>query len=439
MVGRGLVERQAEPVRVDEAQIDAGVAGGDQQLVGAAGDRQGQRVEEGLVDDLDADGAQGAGQDGGQAVHAARDPGQALRPVPDGVEAGDHRQQHLGGADVAGRLVAADMLLAGLQRHAQGGLAAAVDRDADDPAGHGALVGFLGREERGVRPAIAHRHAEALGRAQHDVGAELAGRGQERQRQEIAGDDGEAALGLDGGDGGAQVADAAVAGGVLQQRAEHGLAVELGQGIARDQLDALMAGAGLQHGQRLRMHAVVDEEQGRLAAADPVRHGHGLGGGGGLVEQRGVGQLHAGEVDHHLLVVEHGFEPALADLGLVGRVGRVPAGAFQHVAQDHRRGVGAVIAHADHRGGDAVAVRHRPQRCERLGLGAGGRQGQRPVGADRGRDDARGQLVERAGAHDRQHGRQLVRAGAEMAVDERVAGLGLDPGRARHGQAMLSR
>ena len=44
----------------------------------------------------------------------AGDAGQALRPVPQSVESGHHRQQDLRGTDVRGRLLAADMLLAGL-------------------------------------------------------------------------------------------------------------------------------------------------------------------------------------------------------------------------------------------------------------------------------------------------------------------------------------
>jgi hypothetical protein len=57
----------------------------------------------------------------------------------------------------------------------------------------------------GVRAAITHRHAEALRRTDGDVGAEIAGRGQQRQRQQIGGDDGEAALRVDGLNGRAQI------------------------------------------------------------------------------------------------------------------------------------------------------------------------------------------------------------------------------------------
>jgi hypothetical protein len=47
---------------------------------------------------------------------------QPVGAVVDGVHRGHHGQQHLRGADVAGRLLAADVLLAGLQRQAQAGL-----------------------------------------------------------------------------------------------------------------------------------------------------------------------------------------------------------------------------------------------------------------------------------------------------------------------------
>ena len=71
-----------------------------------------------------------------RAAAMARQP---FRAVIDRVHRGHHRQQHLRGADVRGRLLAADMLLAGLQRQPVGRLPARIDRHADDPAGHRAL------------------------------------------------------------------------------------------------------------------------------------------------------------------------------------------------------------------------------------------------------------------------------------------------------------
>ncbi|KKL52861.1 hypothetical protein LCGC14_2281240, partial [marine sediment metagenome] len=62
-----------------------------------------------------------------------------------------HRQEDLGGADIAGRLLAPDMLLARLQGHAQRPVARGIDRNADDPAGQLALVRLARREIGGMR------------------------------------------------------------------------------------------------------------------------------------------------------------------------------------------------------------------------------------------------------------------------------------------------
>ena len=66
---------------------------------------------------------QSFGQDRCQAMNAAGDVRQAFRPVINGVHGGHAGQQGLGGADVAGGLFAADVLLARLQGQAQGGAA----------------------------------------------------------------------------------------------------------------------------------------------------------------------------------------------------------------------------------------------------------------------------------------------------------------------------
>src|SRR5664280_515082 len=65
------------------------------------------------------------------------------------------------------------------------------------------------------------------------------------------------------------------------------------------------------------------------------------------------------------------YQPALGDLRLVGRVGRVPGGVLQHVALDHRRDEGVVVAHPDHLDHRGVACGQCPQFGERFGLGGG--------------------------------------------------------------------
>ena len=108
-----------------------------------------------------------------------------------------------------------------------------------------------------------------------------------------------------------------------------------------------------------------------LGLVEGVGHVHGLGRGGGLVEERCVGQGQGGEVGHHGLEVQEGLEAALGDLGLVGRVLRVPAGVLEDVALDDRRGDAVVIPHAQERPEHLVAVGQRAQTPERLALAPG--------------------------------------------------------------------
>src|SRR5690606_6926665 len=136
----GLVARDGDVVGVDLTQVDPVVAGGRDDLGGPARDPYGEGVEVGAVHDLGAGGAQALGENGRVAVGAPRDGAQALGTVVHGVHAGHHGEQHLGGADVAGGLLAADVLLTGLQRQPVGLVAVRVHGDADEApweaAGH---------------------------------------------------------------------------------------------------------------------------------------------------------------------------------------------------------------------------------------------------------------------------------------------------------------
>jgi hypothetical protein len=364
--------------------------------------------------------AQRAGQQGGEAVDARGDGAQAFRPVPHRVHAGDVGQQHLRGADVGIGLLAPDVLLAGLQRHAVGGLAARILRDADDAARHRAHVRLARGEEGRVRTAEAHRHAEALRRAERDVGPHLAGRLEQHQRHQVGGDGDHAALVLHLGDRGGQVGDFAARIGVLEQGAEQVVPVGIFR-LAINQVEAEEAGARPDHVDGLREGRLIDEENIALALRDAPRHGHGFGGGGGFVEQRGVGDLQAGEVDHHLLVVEQGFQPALGDLGLVGRVGGVPAGVLEQVAQDHGRRQRAVVALADQRLLQHVLRRDGLQRGERRMFRHGGGQVERALQADRRRHRFADQRAQRIGADRGEHAGNGMFAGADVAADEFVA------------------
>jgi len=125
-------------------------------------DLHAQRVEERRVHDAVPQPGDGLGEQDGEGVHPLGDAAQPLGAVIHRVHAGHHGEQHLRGADVAGGLLAADVLLARLQGHAQRGAAGGIPGYSDDAPGYMAPLGLTRREERRVRAAVAHRHAEAL-------------------------------------------------------------------------------------------------------------------------------------------------------------------------------------------------------------------------------------------------------------------------------------
>ena len=147
--------------------------------------------------------------------------------VPGGVQTGDVGEQHLRRADVRRRLLAADVLLAGLQRQTQRGPALGVGADPDDAPGHRPRRRLAGGDERGVRAAEPHRHAESLSRTDGDVGTELARGSGQHARQQIRDDHGDTAELVDPGDGVGPVDHCARRGRQAEQRAE--AAVGLGR------------------------------------------------------------------------------------------------------------------------------------------------------------------------------------------------------------------
>src|SRR3546814_11980836 len=70
----------------------------------------------------------------------------ALGPMPDGIHARHDRQQHLRGTDVRCGFLAANMLLARLQRQTPGGCALAVFGHADQTDQQGALEHLIARQ-----------------------------------------------------------------------------------------------------------------------------------------------------------------------------------------------------------------------------------------------------------------------------------------------------
>lgn len=276
-----------------------------------------------------------------------------------------------------------------------------------------------------MRPAEAHRHTEALRGADRDVRAQVTGRGEQGQGQQIGGDRDDRAQLVGLLDDGPDVPYRPGRARVLHQDAEDTALGDLrrdtaGQ-VGDDDLDAGRLGTGLDDRDRLRQGVGVDQEDAVLHLADAPGERHGLGRRGALVEQGGAGGGQPGQLGDHRLEVQERLQAALRDLRLVRRVGRVPGGVLHDVAKDHRRGEGAVVAEPDHRGQHLVAVREGAQLGEDLGLGACGRQ---PEGL-RALDDighrGRGELVQRAVTDLGEHLRLRLGIGADMALLERNA------------------
>ncbi len=93
--------------------------------------------------------------------------------------------QRLRGADVGGRLLAADVLLAGLQGEHEAAAAIDVGGLAGDPAGHPPQVLLAGGEQPEGGPAEVQAVAQRLALADGHVDAALAGRAQDAERERV--------------------------------------------------------------------------------------------------------------------------------------------------------------------------------------------------------------------------------------------------------------
>jgi hypothetical protein len=273
-----------------------------------------------------------------------------------------------------------------------------------------------------VRPAEAHRHAEALRRAHGDVGSELSRRTQQREGQQIGGRHQESSRGVYPARQSLVVDDAAVRCRILDDDAERTEGEQVRRPrIAHVDVDPERRGTRANHGDGLGMTVLGDEEDALARARCRMAHVHRLRRGGGLVEERGVGERESGEVGDHRLVVEQRLETSLRDLRLVGRVRGVPGGVLEDVALHDRRRDGAVITHSDEGAEDLVSLREGTQLVEELVLAL--RLGQ-PQG---GPADARGnglfdESVEGIEAESAQHLGCFRRVRADVPAQEEVDG-----------------
>ena len=330
-----LAARDPDVVLVDEPQEHPAVAGiGDDGRRGARHlDHDG--VEELPVDQREAGASKPAARSRGPAVDAAGNAAQALGAVVHGVHGSDDRQQDLRRADVGGGLLAADVLLPRLQGEPVGRAVLRVDGEADQASGQVPLEAALDGHVRRMRPAVPERDAEALGGADGDVGPPLPRRLEQRQRQEVGRHRHQRPLGMGFRRQGLEVAQRARAARVL---------LRPGRSSRPRAVPALRSTTSMTSPSGPRRVASTARVWGRQSASTttrfdctrgPAAHERdGLGHGGALVEQGGVGRVEPGEIGHHRLEVQEGLQPALADLGLVRRVRRVPRRALEHVAPD---------------------------------------------------------------------------------------------------------
>ncbi len=296
-----------------------------------------------------------------------------MLPEPGEMHQRRERVERVVGADVRGRLLAADVLLARLQGEHEAAAAVDVARLADEAAGQTSHeLGAHGHEAQ-AGAAVAHRIAERLRLADDDVRAERARRLQQAERDWVGDDDEQRAR---------LVGEACRLAHVLERAEEVGLLHDHGGGVGVDRgPQGLAVGArsrrepdgdrpravrrrlGRQHLTVLRVHAVRHDDP----AAPRLRPGQerGLGERRARVVHRGVGDLHAGELADRGLELEDALQDALTALGLVGRVGGLELGAADDRVDDRRHVVVVDAGAEEARPSRSPASCARPARAAR--------------------------------------------------------------------------
>ncbi len=360
-----------------------------------------------------------------QSTSQAHDPlcdgGQSVRPMVNRIEGSHHCQQHLRRADVAGGLVASDVLLTGLKSQAQSWLALGIPGLAHQSAGNLALVGIPGGEESGVRSAETHRHAEALGAADGNVSTEGGHRRDQGLSQGIDGHGHQSPGLMSPLDQSSGVPDLALLAGQLQQYAEHrGIEHEIA-GIQPLQLDVQRLGAGLQHSPGLWQDGGIHQEAtGLSTTTDGMTQPHRLSSCRGLVQKRRIGDRKTGQLADQGLEVEKRFQATLSDLSLIGRVSGVPGGIFKDVTLDQCRRCCAVVTQADQGAANRVVGNDAAQIFQGLRFAAALRHGlrRRVLIEDVRWHDIGDEGRHVAVAEGLQHGPLLGVARAEMPLEE---------------------
>ena len=234
-----------------------------------------------------------------------------------------------------GRLLAADVLLARLQREDEPTASVDIIGFPRDPARHppNQVLGAAEEPERGA-PEV-ESVAEWLPLAEGDVGTALARRPQDAERHRVGGDDQQRAVLPGGCAERLDVLDRAEEVGALQ---DHGGGVSVddigqGRGVGEaavepdlDHLGAVATRIGGESLAAVRVDAARDDET--AAPGRPHRQVAGRGDRGRALVEAGVRDRQPGQLRHRGLELEHHLETALRYLRLVGRVRGEELGAL---------------------------------------------------------------------------------------------------------------
>ena len=342
-----------------------------------------------------------------QQAHALGDAGQPFRPMPHRIHARHDSQQHLRGADIRSRFFPADVLFAGLQRQPHGRRTRRIHRNPHKPARHQALMRIRHRHEGSMRATIAHRHAKTLRAAHHHIGAHFARRLQQNQRKWISRDNRQATRRMHSSDLSGQVAHFASRAGILQHEREGlfgGTSSSNAHHFRHHHAIAKWCRTSFQNSAGLGVQISRQHNRVAFAAGGAMGQRHGFCHRGRLIQKGRIGNWQPGQIRYHCLEIHQGFQTPLGDFRLIRRIGRIPAGIFQNVPQNHRRRERAMIAKPD-QGFDigAVLFRQDAQFANRLSLAHRRRQSGKISFQDRGRHGARGKILKAFRADHAQH------------------------------------
>ena len=280
------------------------------------------------------------------------------------------------------------------------------------------------RNVSGVGSSVTERDPEALSGADHQVGAPLTGRGEHGEGKKVGGDGGQGPHVANPLGQGSEVPHGSGRARELQHHTEEVRVGETRCEVAHHGLHTSGFASSLYNRDGLRQTVGVEHNPLGPARGGTAHHRDRFGRGCRLVEQGGVGGRQAGQVGHHGLKVDKGFQPALADLGLVRGISRVPGRVLEHVPPNHRRSHRAVIPEADHglprgvEGGQAAQLgQHLSLADRRWELNLSGI-------TDVGRYRRLNQILERGVAQPGEHLRLIGGRQADVAAGEGARGGG---------------